>query len=180
MRGEEAAQLLLVHLLGHRHQIRPHDRVDFLVGLGRDEVSVRDHAQELVIRGEDVGVGERRPPVRGVAPQVGDRLVHGHVRPQARVARVHQPTGVVLGIGQEPAHFLARRLVEERHQGLALLRGNFLHQIRGVVGRQEPDPGAPLRGRQAQEQVRLIVRAQAQEEVLGLRALEGPEAFQPI
>src|SRR3989442_1201701 len=109
-----------------------------------------------------------------LAAEVGDRLVDAHVGAQARVARVHEPARVVLGIGEERRHLLARRLVQEGEQPLALGLGRRLHDVGSVVGREQPHPRAPLAGPRLEDQLRLVAGGQRQQQ--GLCVGVGPEA----
>ena len=62
--------------------------------------------------------------VARLAAQVADRLVDGHLGAQARVARVHQPAGRVLLVGEQRRDLLARRVVEQAEQLVALVVGD--------------------------------------------------------
>jgi len=127
-----------------------------------------------------VGVIHRPRAIRGLASQIGDRLVDGHVGADADVAGVHEPAGVILRIREQPVHFLPRRIVEERQDLLSLLGRNLLDQICGVIRSEKPDPGAALGLGKHEQEVCLITRAQAQEEILGLGPRQRLKAFQAV
>ena len=99
----------------------------------------------------------------------------------ARVARVHQAAGVVLGVGEQRRHLAcasARRAAPS--SAVALLGGRLLDHVGGVVGRQEAHPRAALGGAAREEQLGLIARVQAEEEVLGLGVRQEAEALEPL
>ena len=87
---------LLVLVVAHAHELGAHHVAHALLGLGREQVAERDDADQLlrvvdhVQVGDDLEVGARLPA------QVADRLVDGHLGAHPRVARVHQPAGLVL------------------------------------------------------------------------------------
>jgi len=71
-------------------------------------------------------------------------------------------------------------VVQEGQELVALLVRDLLHQVGGVVGREKADPRAALgRGKRAQK-LRLVVRAQAEEQVLGLRPRERLKVLQAV
>jgi hypothetical protein len=114
-----------------------HDVAHALVGLRREQLAKRDHAQEVLLLVEHVHVVDGFEPLARLLAQVADRLVRGHVRAQTGVARVHQAARLVLGVGEQRVDLLARRLVEQREQRAALLGRRLLQQVDRVVGRQQ-------------------------------------------
>ena len=178
--GEEAGERLLVHRLVRGDDVGVHDVPHGLVGRRRKELAERDHADEPLLAVEHVDVVDGLEALARLPAQVGDRLVDAHVGPQPRVARVHEPAGLVLLVGQQRGDFLARRLVEHREQPLALLLGRLLDDVGGVVRGQEPHPGAPVPGRHLEDDLRLVPRRQGQQELLRLGVREDPQAFEPL
>ena len=134
----------------------------------------------LLLVVEHVGVDRATRVLARLATQVGDRLVDRHVGAHARVARVHQTAGIVLGVGEERGHVAAGRLVEEAQQIGPFLARSLLDHVGGVVRGEQAEPRAALDGRQLEEELRLVARRQAEEEVLGLGAIERAEALEPV
>src|SRR6185503_3354073 len=72
------------------------------------------------------------------------------------------------------------RIVEKLEQLVPFLRRDLLAEVRGVVGGEKPNPGPPLVRREREEELRLVARAQPEEEILGVGAIEGPETLDPV
>jgi hypothetical protein len=175
--GEDRADLLLVHVLGHRDQVGVHHVAHEARGLGLEQVAERDHAQQSLLLVEHVGVIDGLQVLVGLTAQVEDRLFDRHVWPHAREARAHQTAGVVLLVREQRAHLAPRRFLEQGDQGLALLRLCLLQEVGGVVGSERTHPQALLGVRKRADELHLIVARQAGEEVL---RFVRPEQAEPV
>ena len=61
-----------------------------------------------------------------------------------------------------------------------MLGRSFLHQVSRIVGRQPAKPGPLLGLGKGEDQLDLLARSDAEEEVLGSVAGEEPETFRPF
>src|SRR5215831_173554 len=104
----------------------------------------------------------------GLAAQVADRLVGGHVGAQPGVAGRHQAAGLVLLVGEQRGDLLAGRCVEQREQLVAVALAGLLDHVGSVVGLQQAQPLATLAGPEVEQQGGLVAGRQRDEEVLGL------------
>ena len=177
---KEPAHVLLRGVIGDGDDGRPHDVAHALPGVRVEQLPERHHADQALIGLEHVAVVDRLDLLAALLPEVGHRLVHRHLRPQAREARVHQPARAVFGIRQEPSHLVARRLVEQGEQRIPFERRRCLNQVGRIVGREEPNPRAALALRETQHQSNLIGRGQREEHVFGLRPREQQKSFDPV
>lgn len=175
---KEAGNRLLVLVLRDRHELCPHDVADLLLWRGGEELTEGGDPQQALLRIEDVDVVEGLDLRTGLLAEVADRLVDGHVRPDAGVPRVHPAAGPVLGVGEESVDLLPRLVVEEGEERFALRGGCRLHQVRRVVRGQEAHPGPALRGRQGEQELGLVAVREPEEELLSLRPREKAESLQ--
>src|SRR5262249_41856267 len=171
---------LLIHGLGHGDQIRTHQVANLLLGGHAEELEEGDDAEQVLIGVEHVGVVQGAGLLLELAADVTDRLLGTHLGAHARVARVHEAAGVVLGVGQQSPHVVLSRLIELSQHLRPLLLRHVLQEVGGVVGGQDAEPDAPLPGRQVEHEVALVARAQAQEEVVGLGRIERSESEHAI
>ena len=179
-RADQARDRLLIHVVGDGHHVRLHHVLHLLVAAGREQLAKADHAQQVLLAVEHVHVVDGLDLVLRLATQIADRLVHGHVRADAREARVHQTAGLVLRVGHQRADLAARRIVEQRQILAPLVVLELVEHVRRVVGRQHPHPQPALPVGQARQHAGLTVGGQAQEEVVRVLRQEQLEAFGPL
>jgi hypothetical protein len=177
---EQAGQLLLVHVGARGDEVGGHDVAHRAIAGSGEQLAQRHHPDQLALRVVHVDVVDVLELLARLLAQVADRLVHVDVGAHVRVARVHEAAGVVLGVGEQRHHLAAGLLVQQREQRLALVLAGLLHQVGGVVGGQEPHPGAPLLGRDRVDHLVLVTRGELEEEVLGLGPWQLEEGLQPV
>ena len=138
------------------------------------------HPEQALLGVQDVGVVDCLDLGAGLAAQVADGLVDGHLRAQPGVARVHQAAGLVLGVGQQGLDLEAGRGVEQAEQPGPVVLGRRLDHVGGVVGLEQAHPLAALAGPPEQEELGLVLGGQADERVLGVLAGQEVEAVGPL
>jgi hypothetical protein len=111
--GEHTAHRFLFLVLLQRYQPGLHGVAHLALAAGREQLSQRDHPEQHLLLVQHVGIRKRAQALPRQLAQVADRLVDGHVRADARVARVHQAARFVLGIRQQRVDFVPGALVEQ-------------------------------------------------------------------
>ena len=145
-----------------------------LVVLPVSAVAATTHA--TMTRAVAAGIGPRlgfsSSPDQFIA---GGQVVIGEVAPNLTF-----DPNLEIGVGEQRAHFLARRVVQRGQQAVALLGGRRLHHVDGVVGRQDAHPRAALLHRERQHDLRLLLGGKRKEEVLRLGGGQLSQRVHPV
>ena len=178
---EDARDRLLIELVGHGDDVRAHQVAHELVARRGHQLAKAHHAEERLVRPQHVGVVDRLQRSPRLPAKVGDRFVGRHLRPQPGEARAHPSARAVLRVCEQRDHVVARVVVEQREELLALGRGrDLLKQVRRVVRRQDAHPGAPLGLGQVTQKPHLLPRPEREEQILRYRAREEAQAVGPL
>ena len=84
----------------------------------------------------------------GLAAEIADGFIDGHIRPKARETRAHQAASVVFRIGKQRHDFASGEIVQQLEQSGAFFFRCFLNEVGGIVGRKQTHPDAALTVRQ--------------------------------
>ena len=114
----------------------------FLFSRGSEEFPKGNDPDEALLPIEDIDVVDRRDPLAGLPTQVPDRFVDVHIGTQARIAGIHQPPGLVLGIVEQGAYFCTGDLVKQSKESGARFLWHFLYDVCRIVRREEAHPQA--------------------------------------
>ena len=128
-----------------------HQRRDLRLVVAREkQVLDGDRAEELSPLRDVTGVDGLLVYARPA--DAGDRLRHGHVRPQRDVLRRHDRAGGVFGIAQDLVDLLAHLRVCLSQNALDDVRGHLVDEIRRVVHVQLVDELVQFTVREAADQ----------------------------
>ena len=174
---DQPGHALLIHVLGHGDRLLLHHVPHRAFGPGGEEIAERDHAQQSLPGIEHVDVVDGLDAFGRLPSQVGNGLVDPHLGPHAHEARAHEASRVVLRVGQQRHHFLARGLVQKPQQVVTGLFGRCLHQVCRVVGRQLSHPDLAFGPPETEQQVALLASIEGAEELLRLAGRQQLEAF---
>ena len=108
---KQLRQRLLIHFLGSGDKIRSHDFAYGLIFVRRHQTAQRHDSQQVLFGIQHVCVVNGFN-LLGLAAQIGDGLIHRHLRTKTRETRTHQTTGIVFGIGEKRDHFASGIVVE--------------------------------------------------------------------
>ena len=102
--GKQQTHILLIHLLGHRHDLGLHEVTDFHTTRCFEELSERYHPDQTLLGIEDVHIVDRLDTFARLLMEITDGFVSRHVRAHAGKTRAHEAPRFVLRVCQEGGH----------------------------------------------------------------------------
>jgi hypothetical protein len=108
--------------------------------------------------------------------KIADGFVDGGFGAESRETRIHQAAGDVFTKGEESVHFVLGFVVKEIEEVLTLVLGRFLDEVGGIVGSEEAHIEAALPFGERDQEGRLGLGVEGEEEIVHEFAREGFEA----
>jgi hypothetical protein len=147
--GDDARDLLLVHLGLHLDDVPVHQIAQVRPRLRNNQLAQRDNADQAPLAVHDVEIVDHLQVV-GVLPQVGQRLLDGQFLRQRKHLAGHNAAGGLGTVAQQLADRLGLAGWHKAEQVLGLMLGHIGQDVRRVVrGQHLQQIGGASRSRTA-------------------------------